>query len=157
MNHLLLANILLAFAWAAVTGTFPFSNLLFGFLLGMLALFFIREQLGTDFYLRHLHKILALALLFVYELILSSLRVAYLIFQDQKHLRPEILAFPLRVSTDAQITLLANLITLTPGTVSIDISRDRRFLFIHCIDVPDQKALIQSIKQGFEQKILDVS
>lgn len=157
MKHLLLANVLLAFAWAAITGTFSLSNLLFGFLLGMGALFLIREQLGTETYFLRMRKLIGLGLLFVYELVLSSVRVAYLICQKSSKLSPGIVAFPLRVTTDAQITVLASLITLTPGTLSLDVSDDRRFLFIHCIDVPDPEALIAGLQSGFEQRILEAS
>ena len=60
------------------------------------------------------------------------------------------------VTTDAQITLLANMITLTPGTLSVDVSADRRTLYIHAIDVASKEALIGDIAAGFETKILGV-
>ena len=101
-------------------------------------------------------KWLALIGLFLRELILSALRVAWLVVQPKPHLHPAIIAYPLTVTTDAQITLLANMITLTPGTLSIDVSDDRRTLYIHAIDVTDREALIGSIAAGFETKILGV-
>ncbi|MEP3300463.1 MAG: Na+/H+ antiporter subunit E, partial [Roseibium sp.] len=55
-----------------------------------------------------------------------------------------------------EITMLANLITLTPGTLSVDVSEDRKTLYVHCIDVPDPQATIDDIKNGFERKILEV-
>lgn len=101
-------------------------------------------------------KWLALIGLFVRELVLSALRVAWLVVQPKPRLHPGIIAYPLTVTTDAQITLLANMITLTPGTLSIDVSDDRRTLYIHAIDVTDREALIGSIAAGFETKILGV-
>jgi multicomponent Na+:H+ antiporter subunit E len=101
-------------------------------------------------------KWLALLGLFVRELVLSALRVAWLVVQPKPRLHPGIIAYPLTVTTDAQITLLANMITLTPGTLSIDVSDDRRTLYIHAIDVTDREALIGSIAAGFETKILGV-
>ena len=99
---------------------------------------------------------LLLIVLFVKELILSALRVAWLAVQPKLALRPAIIAYPLTVTTDAQITLLANLITLTPGTLSVDVSADRRTLFIHAIDMGSREALIGDIAGGFETRILAV-
>lgn len=99
---------------------------------------------------------LLLIVMFVKELILSALRVAWLAVQPKLALRPAIIAHPLTVTTDAQITLLANLITLTPGTLSVDVSADRRTLFIHAIDMGSREALIGDIAGGFETRILAV-
>jgi multicomponent Na+:H+ antiporter subunit E len=102
-------------------------------------------------------KWLSLILLFVKELLLSALRVAWLAVQPRIAIRPAIVAYPLTVATDAQITLLANLITLTPGTLSVDVSDDRKWLYIHAIDIESKEALIGSIAAGFETRILQVT
>ena len=68
-------------------------------------------------------------------------------------LNPGFVAFPLSITKDAEITLLANLITLTPGTLSVDVSEDRKFIYVHAIDVPDPEALKRDIAEGFERKI----
>ncbi|HVX72434.1 MAG TPA: Na+/H+ antiporter subunit E [Devosia sp.] len=99
-------------------------------------------------------NLLRLIALFVRELILSALRVAWLVLQPKLTLRPGIIAYPLSVTSDRQIALLANMITLTPGTLSIDVSDDRRTLFIHAIDVTDRETLIGQIAAGFETLIL---
>jgi multicomponent Na+:H+ antiporter subunit E len=59
------------------------------------------------------------------------------------------------VDRDFEIALLANLITLTPGTLSVDISRDRRLLFVHSIDGSDPEGLKRDIANGFERKIME--
>ena len=100
-------------------------------------------------------KWLSLALFFFTELLLSALRVAWLVVQPKFNLRPAIVAYPLTVSTDAQITLLANMITLTPGTLSVDVSADRKTLYIHAIDMESKQALIAAIAAGFETKVLE--
>ena len=102
-------------------------------------------------------KWLSLIPLFVKELILSALRVAWLAVRPGMNIRPAIIAYPLTVTTDAQITLLANMITLTPGTLSVDVSDDRKWLYVHAIDVASKEALIGDIASGFETKILEVS
>lgn len=155
MTGLFLINILLALAWGAVTGSFAEVNLLFGFLLGMMALYLIREQAGSDRYLRRFWLIFVLAMTFVYELVLSAVRVASIVLRPKIELKPGIIAYPLTVDRDFEITMLANLITLTPGTLSVDVSDDRSTLYIHCIDVPDKQATIDDIKNSFERKILE--
>lgn len=101
-------------------------------------------------------RCLSLLVLFVRELIVSALKVAWLALQPRLTIRPAIIAYPLTVTTDAQITLLANMITLTPGTLSVDVSADRRTLYIHAIDMASKEALIGDIAAGFETKILGV-
>jgi len=101
-------------------------------------------------------KWLSLFVLFARELVLSALKVAWIVVQPRLPIRPAIVAYPLTVTSDAQITLLANMITLTPGTLSLDVSADRRTLFIHALDAPSRDALIGDIAGGFETKLLEV-
>lgn len=92
--------------------------------------------------------------LFIRELVLSALQVAWLVIQPQLKLRPGFIAYPLTVTSDAQITLLANLVTLTPGTLSVDVSDDRKTLYIHALDVADREVVINHIAAGFETAVL---
>jgi multicomponent Na+:H+ antiporter subunit E len=101
-------------------------------------------------------KWLSLIVFFVSELIVSAIKVAWLALQPRIRVRPAIIAHPLTVTTDAQITLLANMVTLTPGTLSVDVSDDRRTLYVHVIDLDSKDALIGSIAAGFETKVLEV-
>jgi multicomponent Na+:H+ antiporter subunit E len=100
-------------------------------------------------------QVAGLAALFLYELVLSAVRVAAIVLRPKIELSPGIIACPLTVDRDFEITMLANLITLTPGTLSVDVSEDRKTLYVHCIDVPDPQATIDDIKNGFERKILE--
>ncbi len=157
MNFALIA-LLMAFVWAAITGTFSLLNLVLGFAVGFGALWLVRSHMSEPFLFRKLGRIISLTLLFFYELALSASRVAILVMRPniEKHLMPAIIAFPLTAKSDAEITLLANLITLTPGTLSVDVSEDRKFIYVHAISVPDKQALIEDIASGFEAKIIEV-
>jgi len=148
-------TLLLALGWAAATGSFTLPNLLFGALVGGGCLYLIRGQIGGRRFWRRVVRMAALALLFVRELILSALRVAALVIRPRLDLRPALVAFPLTVTSDVEITLLANLITLTPGTLSVDVSQDRRHLLIHAIDVRDREELIRGIREGLEAKVME--
>lgn len=152
----ILINLLLAFAWAAVSGEFSLLNVVFGFVLGGICLSLIREQLhATNHFKRALYAA-ELAICFVWELIKSSVNVAIIVLSPWRVLQPAIIAYPLDVRSDAEITLLANLITLTPGTLSIDVSEDTTTLYVHAIDAPDTAAVIDDIKSSFEWRIARV-
>ena len=153
--NLFLVNVLLALAWAAVSGSFSLGNLIFGFVLGALALSLIREQVGSVGYFSRLRRVTSLFLLFFYELIQSAVRVAILVIQPDMKLKPGIIAYDLKVDRDLEITLLANLITLTPGTLSVDVSADRSTLYIHALDCSDPDQIRKDIADGFERKILE--
>jgi len=71
-------------------------------------------------------------------------------------MRPGIVAVPLDAETDAEITLLANLLTLTPGTLSLDVSADRRFLYVHMMYIEDADVARRQIKDGYERRVLEV-
>jgi multicomponent Na+:H+ antiporter subunit E len=142
--------------WALITGGFTVLNLLLGAIVGAVAIYLVRDRIGLPRPLRRLRRILRLAGLFIVELFVSAIKVGWLVVQPRLKLQPAIVAFPLTARSDAEITLLANLITLTPGTLSVDVARDRRHLYIHAIDCPDREALITSIANGFERRIIEV-
>lgn len=152
---LFLVNVLLALAWVAVSGAISVLNFVFGFALGALALSLIREQVGSVGYLSRMRRIASLFALFVVELFLSAFRVARMVLKPDMEVRPGIFAYPLAVRRDFEIALLANMITLTPGTLSVDVSEDRRTLFVHAMDLRDPDAARRDIADGFERKIIE--
>jgi multicomponent Na+:H+ antiporter subunit E len=154
---LALTTIGLALGWAVATDNFSLLNLLFGAAIAGLALFLMRDRVAGPGFLPRLLRVGSLAGTFVVELFASAIRVALLVARpDMKaHLRPGIIAFPLTATSDGEITTLANLITLTPGTLSVDVSEDRRVLYVHAIDAADKEALIRDIAQGFEKKVME--
>jgi len=150
--------VVLALLWAGITGNFSGLNLLFGGVIGGAALFVLRYSIKGRGALRRAGKIISLVVLFLWELLVSAVRVAVLVLRpDLKSvLKPAIVAVPLTVKSDAEITLLANLITLTPGTLSVDVSKDRSVLYVHALTLDDADALIADIANGFEKRIKEV-
>lgn len=157
MTFILLV-LVITLVWAAVTGTFTLANLLLGAAIAGAAMLLIRDRIERPHFLRRLRLALSLALLFLYELALSAGRVALLVMAPdlRKRLAPGIFAYPLTVTSDAEITLLANLITLTPGTLSVDVSEDRRTLYVHALELRDKDEAIAAIRNGFEARIIAV-
>ena len=149
-------NILLALSWVVMTGAFSPINLAFGFGLGYLILYFAQRILGPANYFLKVRQVLGFAAFFVRELIVSNLRVTYDVITPGYHMRPAVVAVPLDARTDLEITLLANLITMTPGSFSLDVSDDRTVLYVHAMYVDDPEAFRREIKDGFERRVLEL-
>jgi multicomponent Na+:H+ antiporter subunit E len=154
---LAMMTIALAIGWAMATDSFSLLNLVFGAVLAGPALFLVRDKVAGPNLLPRLRRIGSLAWLFTFELMLSAVRVAILVMRPDmdQHLRPAIIAFPLTATRDAEITTLANLITLTPGTLSVDVSEDRSVLYVHVINITGKEELIRDIALGFETKVME--
>tara|TARA_B100000378_G_C17937776_1_gene375621 strand:+ start:442 stop:765 length:324 start_codon:yes stop_codon:yes gene_type:complete len=101
-------------------------------------------------------KLILLLVTFLYELIKANLEVAYEVITPKLKMTPGIIMVPLDVKSNIGITLLANMISLTPGTLSIDVSNDRKVLFVHAMYIKDREVFIKSIKNGFEKRILEI-
>ena len=141
--------------WLAVFGSFTIPNLLLGIAASALSLVLIRGRARSEGRRLRPLKVLSLLVLFIKELALSAWKVAILVASPKMALKPGIFAFPLTVDRDFEITLLANLITLTPGTLSVDVSEDRRVLYVHALDCSDPVATRRDIANGFEKKIME--
>lgn len=94
------------------------------------------------------------AAFYLKELIVSNLRVARDIVVPSDALRPGIVGIPLDARTDFEIFVLANLISMTPGTLSVDVSTDRSTLYVHSIYVSDPDEVVASIKETLERRVL---
>lgn len=142
--------------WLAVSGSITPANILFGLIVSALALGLIRHQIpkGGRHRLRPV-RVLSLLMLFFKELALSAWKVAVMVTRPKLDVQPGIFAYPLRLTTDFEITLLANLITLTPGTLSVDVSEDKTTLYVHAIDCSNIEAAKNDIRNGFEKKIME--
>ncbi len=157
MAFQILLNILIAIIWMFLSETFTFSYFFIGFLIGMLLLFLLRRYIPGTFYARKLNAILKLIFIFSRELLLSNLEVIKVVYRPNIDIQPGIIALPTELRTNWEITLLANLITLTPGTLSISVSNDHQLIYIHAMDIRDKDEIIYSIKNTFEDAIMEVT
>ena len=156
MKNQFLLNVLLAFAWILLTGEIDAGNFIEGVLIGYFILWISKSALGGTKYFKKIPKAVSFFFYFLKELILANLRVAYDVITPKDHMTPGIIAIPLEASTDMEITLLANLITLTPGTLSLDVSKDKKTIYIHALFVNDPDKFRKEIKNGMERKLLEV-
>ena len=156
MKNRFLSNILLTFIWVAITGDFAFLNYVFGFILSFIILYVITKGRGDAKYFKIIPKLIAFIFFFLWELLKANLQVAYDVVTPKFYMTPGIVRVPLEAETNLEITLLANLITLTPGTLSLDVSDDRKVLYVHALYLSDKQAFIDDIKNGFEKRLLEI-
>jgi multicomponent K+:H+ antiporter subunit E len=98
------------------------------------------------------HPVLALRLLLVFlaDILIANFSVAVRVIRSNDRLRPVFVEIPLDLQDDFGITILASMITLTPGTVSADVSPDKTRLFVHVLDTDDPQDIIDTIKRRYE-------
>ena len=153
---LFLLNILLAIAWAALTGSFQPLDLLFGFLLGYLVLW-LGTRMGTPpQYFRKISLVLGLLGVFLLDLLRANIRMAILILSPRMKLRPAVVAVPLALKSKSAIALLINLITLTPGTLSLDNTTDQSVMFVHTVYLEDPEQFKQQLLTGYEKRLQEL-
>ena len=140
----------------AITGDFAFLNYVFGFILSFIILYVITKGRGDAKYFKIIPKLIAFIFFFLWELLKANLQVAYDVVTPKFYMTPGIVRVPLEAETNLEITLLANLITLTPGTLSLDVSDDRKVLYVHAMYLSDKQAFIDDIKNGFEKRLLEI-
>ena len=147
-----LLNLLLAIAWAALTGTFTLTGLAIGYVVGFLALWVISplfEERGG--YFKRVWRWVKLFVLFHWELIVSSLSVAWDVLTPRHRARPGIVAVPMKAKGEAEVLLVTNLISLTPGTLSLDVTEDCNTLFVHAMFADDPDKIRSDIENGMER------
>lgn len=145
--------LLLGVFWIAITGSVSPGNLLLGILVGYACIALVRGSTSPQIGRPRIGRLTVLGLVFLYEIVASAWRVAKLVLRPRIDIQPVIIGYPLSVTSDFQIMLLANMVTLTPGTLSVDVSEDRGTLYIHAIDSRDNAQTIADIERTFERRI----
>lgn len=152
----LVVNILFALMWAILFGGFSLLNIGSGLVLGYGVLWLLQPLTGgPSGYFKRVWYWIKLIVMFHYELIVSSLDVLWDIVTPTHRARPAIIEMPLDVKTDAGILLVTNLISLTPGTLSLDVSEDRTTLSLHVMFADDPDAVRKQLKNGMERWVID--
>lgn len=134
-----------------------FTTFLMGFIVGIGILYAMHRFYGTQFYLRRVFSIVRLMLLFSWELLLSSYSVLKQITTPKLTITPGIFTYKTALKGDWEVTALALLLTLTPGSVVMEVSEEGDMFYIHAMDMEESKeAVIRSIGK-FEKAIMEVT
>ena len=153
---MLLLNLLLALAWISLTGEFTPLNFATGFLLGYLMLRILQRPGDPRNYFQRAALLIRFALFYLMELFFANLRVAATVLSPRMRITPAVVAIPLEAESELSITLLSNLITLTPGSLTLDISVDSRVLYVHTMYADDIDKFCLGIKE-LERRVLEVT
>ena len=151
----LLINILMAILWRLFLPAWGAADYLIGFLLGAVAM-----SLQKPAYGRRLWALVTFIVYVGWEIVVSNVKLAWLVLQPKPHLSPGIIAVPLSVTSALETTILASVITLTPGTLSIDLGKNEageRVLYVHNLVIEHPDAFRQSIKDTFERRLLMIT
>ena len=151
-------NMLLMVVWCGLWADFSVFQLLVGFHVGFAALWTASPLFGERSpYFKRAYRAARLALFFLYDLAASSVRVAWDVLTPTHRSKPAIIEVPLDVESDLEILLVTNLISLTPGTLSLDVLPDRRTLIVHDMfgaEHPERQ--IAYLKNGIERMVREV-
>ncbi|WP_292467333.1 Na+/H+ antiporter subunit E [Methanolobus sp.] len=161
MKRYIAYSAILGLVWCFVHGTVNVNN----FVLGVIIAPFIIRPFKTlfpfdqDFSFVNAIKKIPAQITFLYvlikEIIKANVMVAKIVLQPKIDIKPGIIAVPIDSKTDLGITAIANTITLTPGTLTIDVSDDRSILYVHAIDATDPEGVAQSIKDDLEKYTME--
>lgn len=157
MAFQILINIIIAIMWMFLSESYTMPSFIAGYIWGILLVLLLNRFIPGRFYGIRVFKIIKLALIFLRELVSSNLSILKLVYTPKPEIEPGIFALPLEVKSNWEITLLAHLITLTPGTLSVAVSDDNTTLYIHAIDIDEIDESIREIKDSFEKAILEVT
>lgn len=152
-----MVNLLIAIIWMFLNDSYTMANFVFGFLIGLLLLFVLRRFMEFDFYFVRVIAFARLVWIFLIEMIKANIDVAKVVLRPKLNNKPGIIAVDTSLETELEISTLAALITLTPGTVSMDFSVDGKTIYVHSIDVDDRDAMVAQIKGSFEKAIKEVT
>jgi multicomponent Na+:H+ antiporter subunit E len=140
-------NLLLAIVWMFLYGDFSIMSLAVGFLVGLVGITFSRPVLGSDRYLRSVMGVFRLAAGFTRELVLANVQLARDILRPDPPFRPGFLRFDIRDLGPTETVLLANLVSLTPGTVTVDVDDQGYTLYVHTLYAQDPAAVRRDIRR----------
>lgn len=145
-----LLTVTLTILWLLLVNQLSAGHLVLGTLLGWLIPFATSSFWPEAIPIRHPLALLHYLVVFIYDIVRGSFQVAWLILRGPTHLRPAFIHIPLILKRDLTISLLANTISLTPGTVSAVLSENKRTLIVHTVDTDDAAALVAEIKERYE-------
>ena len=152
---MIFGNLLLALAWAALNGKFTLESLVMGLLLGRLILLVLAR--GGVLPVREVGRFgraLSLIGYLAWQIVLANFRMALDVISIRHRMRPGVIRVPLDVESDGEILLLAAMINITPGSVALDVSGDRRVMYVHVMHIQTPDDARREIKEGFERRVL---
>jgi len=150
-------NVLIGFAWLLISTTNTAADFTVGFVLGAIITGLYAKLSGQrDFYLFRFFLFLKFLLVCLYELYIAGFQVLRLVLSPKLNLKPGIIRMEVDLPTNFQIVFLASLINLTPGTLTLEVSPDKKTFYIHALNIDDAEKIISGINRSFVKGIREV-
>lgn len=147
----------LAVVWVLLANDFSWGAMAFGLLLGFAVASITSAYWPGEARIRRPAAIAAYGFIVLWDILVSNVQVAYLVlFRRGESLRSRFIVVPLELHSPEAIAVLAGTITMTPGTVSADLSADGRALLVHCLETSDPAATVAAIKQRYESRLMRI-
>lgn len=150
--HPLLSAALLP-VWLLLNNTVAAGHVLLGAILAVAIPLAIEPFWHRERIFRRPKVLLKLVPLVLWDIVVANVTVAFLVLGPLGRLKPRFIEVPLEVSHPLAISVLASIVTMTPGTVSSQVSADRRHLLVHGLYVPDEAAMVAGIKSRYESLV----
>ncbi len=143
--------------WMFLVNNFSMGALVLGVLIGILVPLFTSSYWPDPPRIRNLPVLVSFILIVLWDIVVSNVIVAYLVlFRRGESLRSRFITIPLDLQSPEAISLLAGTITMTPGTVSADLSADGRSLLVHCLETDDPDGTVAGIKSRYERRLKEI-
>jgi len=155
LPHPILSLMLLAL-WLLLVNSVSLGNLLLGVILGWLIPLFTARFWEAQVRIRRPLLLLRFLRVVLFDILVANIAVAALVVGPSERIRPGFILMPMRLRGNVGLSLLANTISLTPGTLSAFLSADRTLLVIHALQADDADAIIETIRERYEQPLLEV-
>ena len=155
-KSLLLSNLLLAIIWVLATGTLTEENFIFGFLISFMILYLITINKEERKYFTMLPKLISFIIFMLWEIIKANFQAVRDSLYSKSKLSPAIVKYTLEAESDVEITILANLVSLTPGTLIMDVSDDKKVMYIHVLHLDNKEVFIEEVRNKFEKRLLEL-
>ena len=150
-------TLLLILVWMLLVNRFAWGSLIFATFLGIAIPIFTTPYWPDRPVIRNLGRIVPYCLLVIRDIVVANIDVAKIVlFMPTTDLRPAWISVPLDLTSPEAITVLAGTITLTPGTVSCDLSEDGTTLLVHCLHAPDPDSIRDDIKSRYESRLKEI-
>lgn len=150
-------TLLLAVVWILLQNEFSAGMAVFGLILGIIIPISTARWWPDRPRGMRLGKMLAYCLIVMWDIIVANVEVAWIVLtKPNAKMQPKWVVIPLELRSPEAITILAGTITLTPGTVSADLSSEGHSLLVHALDTEDADAVRDEIKARYERRLLEI-